>query len=365
MTSPLPMTERMHVQVIAEAGVSHNGDIGRALAMVDAAAEAGADVVKFQTFDPQMIARGDSPLAAYQAAQTTGIRTQRELLAQLQLSDKDHRRLIQRCAERRIQFLSTPFDTVSLALLQDLQVPAFKISSADLTNIPFLASVAAIGKPVILSTGMADLQEIEDALAALAWGYSRGNSLPTGLSDLQAVLRDTRANLTGKVTLLHCTSAYPAPLADVNLRAMDTLRTAFNLPVGYSDHTLGYSVAVAAAARGAILIEKHFTLDRALPGPDHAASLEPGELAAMISGIRDVEAALGSEAKQATASELGNRPLVRKSLVAAQPIRAGETFTTRNLTAKRPGDGLAPGNLWRLLGSKAARDYAQDEPIDA
>jgi len=358
------MTERTYV--IAEAGVNHNGELERALALVDAAAEAGADAVKFQTFDPAALVTQNAPQADYQVRNDGDSGGQLAMLRRLALSHEDHRRLMARCAQRGIDFLSSPFDTGSARfLIDELGLPTLKLGSGELTNAPLLLAIARSGRDLILSAGMAEPDEIREALGVLAFGYL-GSGEPPSAAAFRAAFERTAgyAALKQRVTLLHCTSEYPAPFADVNLRAMDTLRQTFGLPVGLSDHTPGIAMPVAAAARGARVIEKHFTLDRGLPGPDHKASLEPDELRAMVEGIRQVEQALGDGVKRVAASEAKNRAVARKSLVAARSIRAGEPFTADNLTSKRPGDGLAPIHFWDLLGRPARRDYAADAPID-
>jgi len=263
--------------------------------------------------------------------------------------------------------LSTPFDVPSLRMLVNrFHLEVIKIPSGEITNGPFLLEVARTGRNIILSTGMSTLAEVETALGALAFGYTAAVTAPGAEAFAQAFASTAgQQALRDKVTLLHCTTEYPAPFEETNLRAMDTLAAAFHLPVGLSDHTAGVHVSVAAVARGACLVEKHFTLDRTLPGPDHAASLEPAELQTMVRQIRDVEAALGDGLKRATTSELRNRPIARRSLVAAVPIRCGELFSADNLTCKRPGDGLSPMHYWRLLGQAASRDFDRDEPIVA
>jgi N-acetylneuraminate synthase len=267
---------------------------------------------------------------------------------------------------RNIQFLSTPFDLPSVDMLvKDLKVPRIKVASGEITNAPLLLRVAHSGLPVILSTGMSLLGDIEDALGVLAYGYLQASEVPSIDGFSQAFMsREGQHQLQEKVTLLHCTTEYPSPFEDVNLLAMDTMAKAFGLPVGLSDHTVGYSVPIAAVARGACIIEKHFTLDRSLPGPDHIASLEPQELTSMIVAIREVESALGSSRKLVASSEEKNLEIARKSLVAATPIRAGERFTLENLTSKRPGSGISPMHYWELLGRCATREYDSDELIN-
>ncbi|MCC6470547.1 MAG: N-acetylneuraminate synthase [Alphaproteobacteria bacterium] len=359
------MSDARGALIIAEAGVNHNGSVDRALELVDAAQDCGADIVKFQTFSAEALAAAAAPKAEYQAANTGAAGAQLEMLRALELDEAAHRRLVERCAERGIEFLSTAFDARSLDLVLSLGVRRLKMPSGEITNGPLLLKAARSGLPILLSTGMADLKEIESALGVLAFGYSAPReAVPSPLAFRAALLGDEGQRLlTERVTVLHCTTQYPAPLEDVNLRAMDTITRRFNLKVGYSDHTLGIAVAIAAVARGAVAIEKHLTLDRSLPGPDHKASLEPPEFKAMVAAIRGVEAALGTPDKRATDSERPNIPVARKSLVAARPIAQGETFTAENLTMLRPGGGRSPMEYWSLLGQPAPRDYKKHEPV--
>ena len=353
------------VQVIAEAGVNHNGDPATALALVDAAAAAGADWVKFQVFDPEALATADAPKAAYQEAREGTGENQRAMLERLALPRAAWPALIARCRERGIGFLATPFDPGSLALLAgDLGLGLVKIGSGDLTDAPLLLETARRGLEVILSTGMADLEDIEQALGVLAYGYS-APAEPPGREAFARAFASTqgREALRRRVRLLHCTTAYPCPYADVNLRALDTLKAHFGLPVGYSDHTQGIEIAIAAAARGAAILEKHFTLDRGQPGPDHAASLEPGELAGLVRALSHLEAALGDGVKSLRPSEEDNRRVARKGLVAARPIRRGQIIEAADLAVKRPLRGLPPLDYWEIVGSVATRDYGPDEPI--
>ena len=352
--------------MIAEAGVNHNGSLEVAKQLVDAAKHAGADAVKFQTFKAAQLVGKDAPKAQYQVKQTGAGESQFEMLRRLELDEAAHVALIGHCRDRGIEFLSTPFDRESLDMLaRRFDISRIKLSSGEVTNAPFLLRAAQHGKPIILSTGMATLEEIEAALGVLAFGYLQKRERPTR-AEFAAAYRSAagRALVHERVTLLHCTTEYPAPFTDVNLLAMETMRTAFDLPVGYSDHTRGLSVPVAAVALGATVIEKHFTLDRSLPGPDHRASLEPGELRQMVQSIREVEIALGGRLKEPAPSELENRSVVRKSLVAARNIRRGEAFTEDNLGIKRPGDGVSPFQYWDYLGYIAKRDYSPDEAID-
>ena len=351
------------VFLIAEAGVNHCGDAARALAMVDAAAAAGANAVKFQTFRASSLVTAAAPKAEYQMATTAPGESQYDMIRALELSPDAHERLYARCREAGIAFLSTPFDEDSLRYLAGtFEMPFLKIPSGELTNPVLLLEAARTSLPILLSTGMATLAEVEDALGVLAFGLLVVEDAPSRAAFRAAfALGRARSALAARVTLLHCTTEYPAPVADVNLRAMDTLREAFGVAVGYSDHTAGIAVATAAAACGAAVIEKHFTLDRTLPGPDHAASLEPPELAAMVAAIRDVEAALGSGEKAPAPSERKNIAIARKSLVAARAIAAGEVLDAGSLAVKRPGSGVTAMEYFDRLGTAAGRAYAADE----
>ncbi|WP_374615151.1 N-acetylneuraminate synthase [Sphingorhabdus sp.] len=328
--------------IIAEAGVNHNGDIGMAKRLIDAAAEAGADYVKFQTFSADRQVTRNAQKARYQAQATGVAESQYEMLKRLEISAETHEQLMAHCRQRNIGFLSTGFDIEAVNLLYSLGLRLFKIPSGEITNLPYLRHIAALDGEVILSTGMCSLGEVEAAIDVL---------------EQAGAARE-------RVTVLHCTTEYPAPLAEVNLRAMQSIGTAFGVRTGYSDHTEGIEVAIAAVALGASLIEKHFTLDRELPGPDHKASLEPRELATMIASIRNVESALGDGIKRVTESEFMNRTVARKSIVAARPIRKGERFSVDNLTAKRPGDGISPMRWDELLDKQASRDFLTDERIE-
>lgn len=321
--------------VIAEAGVNHNGDPSIARALVDAAADAGADAVKFQTFDPDALAVANAPQAEYQRARAEAP-NQRAMLAALQLPEQALRDLHRQAADRDIQFLSTPFDLVSLALLDALEVPAIKIGSGDLTNVILLRAVAATGRPILLSTGMATLDEVGRALDEL---------------------RDA------EVALLHCTSAYPAPDGDANLRAIPTMREAFGREVGYSDHTIGATTALAAVALGATMIEKHLTLDRTMDGPDHAASAEPASFAAMVREIRVVHEALGNGIKQPRPIEEDALRVARRSVVTARDLEAGHRIGAHDLTVKRPGTGISPFDLDSILGRTTMRALPADHTL--
>ncbi len=321
--------------VIAEAGVNHNGDINIAHRLIDVAAESGAEAVKFQTFAAGRLVTSTAPKAEYQLQSTDVAESQYAMLKRLELSEQMHRELIAHCNEKKITFLSTPFDEESADLLDALNVPAFKIPSGEIANTLFLNHVARKTKPMIVSTGMASLGEVESAMRAIT---ATGNT---------------------QIVLLHCVSNYPAEPADINLRAMQTMAQAFGVPVGFSDHTLGIEIALAAAALGAVVIEKHFTLDRSLPGPDHQASLEPYELKAMVRGIRSITSALGDGRKQPAPSEANTTAVVRKSVIARRTIPRGVTLSENDLVILRPGTGLPPMMLPYLLGRTTRVEIAQ------
>jgi N,N'-diacetyllegionaminate synthase len=328
--------------IIAEAGVNHNGDIQIAKQLIDEAAAAGVDMVKFQTFNANRQVTRSAKKADYQAQTTDSSESQHAMLQRLELTEAMHNELIAHCASRQIGFFSTGFDIECVDLLARLGQEQFKIPSGEITNLPYLRHIGGIGKPLILSTGMATLSEIESALE---------------------ILENAGAKRTN-ITVLHCNTEYPTPMQDVNLRAMLAIRQAFSVEVGYSDHTQGIEVPIAAVALGATVIEKHLTLDRNLPGPDHKASLEPGEFAAMVRAIRNIEQAMGDGIKRPSPSEAQNKPIARKSLVAAKPIRAGERFTKENLTVKRPGIGISPMRWDEVIGRLAGRDFVMDELIE-
>lgn len=355
----------MPALIIAEAGVNHNGSLDMALRLIDAAAEAGADIVKFQTFKSSSVIAASAPKAEYQKESTGASESQLEMVRKLELSEADHHRLAEHCAARGIEFLSTPFDFESAAfLVSRMGIRRMKIPSGEVTNAPYVLALARYRLPIILSTGMCTLADIEAALGVIAYGLLGRTESPGPKAFADAFASaEGQAILGGRVELLHCTTEYPAAFEDTNLRAMDTMAAAFGLPVGFSDHTPGIVAPIAAVARGAVVIEKHFTLDRTLPGPDHAASLEPAELAAMVDGIRKTEAALGNGRKIFGAAEARNRPIARRSLIAAKPVSKGEPWTTDNLTCKRPGNGLSPYLYWDFIGRPADRDYAADEMI--
>ena len=332
----------MATLIIAEAGVNHNGDMQLAKQLIEAAANAGADVVKFQTFQADQLATTKAAKASYQQQTTDKTENQQAMLKRLELSFDQHQQLISYCQNSNIEFLSTAFDDPSIDLLNTLNLKRFKIPSGEITNLPYLRRLGGLGKPLILSTGMANLGEIEAALAVL----------------------ETAGTKRAQITVLHCTTEYPAPLAEVNLRAMQTIGQAFGVAVGYSDHTAGIEVPIAAVALGASVIEKHLTLDRNMEGPDHRASLEPDQFKLMVQGIRAIEQALGDGIKRPTASELNNLIAARKSLVARKPILQGDLFTEENLTSKRPGSGISPMKLDYYIGRQATRHYHLEELID-
>lgn len=332
----------MKTLIIAEAGVNHNGDIDLAKQLIASAAAAGADLVKFQSFITKKSISQKAPKAEYQKVATDVEESQYEMVRKLELSRADHELLIKECLRHNIGFFSTAFDPESFDMLVALGLDQVKIPSGELTNLPLLRYMTRLGKPVMLSTGMATLGEIEAAIDVIE-------------------AAGTRRNI---ITVLHCTTEYPAPMEDVNLLAMLNIKNAFGVQVGYSDHTPGIEVPIAAVALGATVIEKHFTLDRNLPGPDHQASLEPMELKAMVNAIRNIERALGNGIKRPSASELKNKPIARKSLVANRDILAGELFNEENLGTKRPGTGISPMRWDELIGRPAVRDFAMDEQIE-
>ncbi len=331
--------ENNRIIIIAEAGVNHNGSVDLAKKLVDKAKESGADIVKFQTFDVNGMVSEGARMAEYQKENLGVEESQKEMLSKLTLRKDDYIELAEYCKRSDIQFLSTPFDVGSIQFLNDLQ-NMWKIPSGEITNYPYLVEIAQTGKPVIMSTGMSTMYEIDAALEVL------------------------RENGAGEITILHCTTNYPTPYVDVNLNAMLTIREHCGCKVGYSDHTRGIEVSIAASAMGATVIEKHFTLDRNMEGPDHKASLEPDELKYMVEAIRNIESAMGNGEKKPVGSEMVNIDVVRKSIVAAKEIRAGEVFTRENLTTKRPGIGISPMRWNEVLGAKAVRDFAEDEMIE-
>lgn len=352
--------------IIAEAGVNHNGDEALAFQLVDAAYHAGADIVKFQTFKAKNLVTEQAQQADYQVANTQKQESQLAMLSRLELSYAAHHKLVKYCESLGIEFLSTAFDSESLYfLVNDLGLTRLKLPSGELTNAPLVLEHARTGSDLIVSTGMATLAEIETALGVIAFGYTAScDALPSTLAFQQAYASEVGQKvLKEKVTILHCTTEYPAPMEEINLKAMDTLGHAFDLPAGYSDHSEGIAIPIAAVARGAMLIEKHFTLDKNMEGPDHKASLEPNELTAMVKAIRQVELALGSAVKSPTVSEVKNKAVARKSLVASQAIQAGDIFSADNITIKRPGNGMSPYQYWDMLERKATRDYQPGDLI--
>lgn len=332
----------MRTLIIAEAGVNHNGDMNVAKKLIDIAAQAGADLVKFQTFSADRLVTDVADKADYQKIATNDTESQKEMLRNLELTESMHFELIAHCKSQNIGFISTGFDIESVNLLVGLGQELFKIPSGEITNLPYLRHIGKLNKTVILSTGMSNMDEIEAAINALQKSGTHRS----------------------KITVLQCTTAYPAPMHDVNLRAMQSIQEKFKVAVGYSDHTLGIEVPIAAVAIGAKVIEKHFTLDRSLSGPDHKASLEPAELRAMIDAIRNIEKALGDGIKRVMPSEVANLPSARKSIVASCAIKRGAMFTENNLTSKRPGTGISPMNWNQLIGRIASRDYLEDELVD-
>jgi N-acetylneuraminate synthase len=350
---------------IAEAGVNHNGSLDMALQLVDVAAEAGADAVKFQTFKAANLVTANAAKAEYQIANMKEGGNQLDMLKRLELSKDSHYKLVERCNKVGIRFMSTAFDSESLAFLSTLNMPAIKIPSGDITCAPLLLQAARLRVPLIVSTGMSTLADIENALGVIAFGLTTDEEPSTDSNFLTAYCgAKGQAALSRYVTLLHCVTQYPAPPSSVNLRAMDSLAASFGLSVGYSDHTLGIEISLAAVAKGATIIEKHFTLDRNLHGPDHAASLEPSELKQLVNGIRNIENALGVSLKAPVDDEAKNRLVARRSLVAARPIRCGEIISSDAMAYKRPGHGLSPMEFWNMVGQPAKRDFGVDEMIE-
>ena len=331
----------MNVLIIAEAGVNHNGSIQLAFDLIDAAVDAGADAVKFQTFKSENLVSKNTQKAEYQKRTSDALESQFEMLQKLELNFEDYKKLNDYCHERNIMFLSTPFDHSSIDLLNELELKIFKIPSGEITNLPYLRHIGSLEKKVILSTGMSILNEISDALNILIESGTKKEN----------------------IVVLHANSMYPTPMEDVNLNAMRTIRQEFGVAVGYSDHTLGIEVDIAAVAMGASIIEKHFTLDKSMSGPDHKASIEPNELKAMVKAIRNIEKAIGNEMKIVTPSEQENRNIVRKSITANCTIKKGEKFTEDNLTTKRPGTGISPMKWDDIIGTIALNDYEADELI--
>ncbi|MCK4820232.1 N-acetylneuraminate synthase [bacterium] len=328
--------------IIAEAGVNHNGKLELAYKLIDVAKAAGADAVKFQTFTADTSVAKSAKKAEYQNKTTDKKETQYEMIKKLELNEQQHKKLISYCKKKNIQFLSSPFDLASIELLNKLGLNTYKVPSGEITNLPYLRKLGLLNKHVIMSTGMADLKEVKEALDVLiSCGTDREG-----------------------ITVLHCNTEYPTPIEDVNLNAMITIRDAFKINVGYSDHTLGIEIPIAAVAMGAKIIEKHFTIDRDMAGPDHKASLEPDEFKAMVYAIRNIEKALGNGIKKPSPSELKNKPIARKSIVAAKNIKKGEIFTEENITVKRPGNGISPMRWDKVSDRIAKRDFSADELIE-
>lgn len=354
--------------IIAEAGVNHNGSMDMAIELIDVAVRAQCDAVKFQTFKAELLVSKAAPRAEYQKQNTQNSESQYQMLKRLELSEDQHRILIEYSKSKSIEFLSTPFDSESLELLTGkFGISNIKIPSGEITNAPFLLEISQKAERIILSTGMSNLSEIETALSVIAFGFlfptDRSPSLPK-FSETYASFAGRQA-LKKRVVLLHATTEYPAPFDEVNLSALNTLKKSFDLPVGYSDHTEGIHIPIAAVAMGASVIEKHFTLDRNLPGPDHKASLEPEELIKMVRSIREVESAFGDGLKVPSKSEIKNMKIARKSLHAFEDISKDDLFTSRNLICKRPGNGISPIHYWEYVGRKSNRDYFRDDILDA
>ena len=353
------------VFIIAEGGVNHNGDVSMAHGLIDAAADAGADAIKFQTFLAESVVTPDAPLAEYQTRSNSG--TQLDMIRALELPLPAHAELRMHAVDRGIEFMSTAFDDECLRfLVEDIRISRIKIPSGELTNAPFVMRCARYGLPIILSTGMATMAEVKRACEVIAYAVSTDED-PARIEDVIGILDDPAwaAVVKERVTVLHCTTAYPTPPEDVNLLAMVSMREALDVAVGYSDHTMGNEVAIAATALGAVVLEKHLTLDHALPGPDHLASSEPDTFAELVRQVRVIGTALGDGIKAPTRAEAGNLIVARRNLVAARPIPAGTVLTRDDLATLRHGAGLSPDQYWTLLGTTARRDYAAFEPLDA
>ena len=332
----------MRTIIIAEAGVNHNGDISLAKKLIDIAEEAGADYIKFQTFKANSLVIKKLAKADYQKKMTNVDETQYQMLKKLELSKNDHKILINYCLNKNVKFLSSPFDIDSINYLDSINIPLFKIPSGEITNLPYLKAVGSKNKPIILSTGMSDLNEIKGALD---------------------ILIESGAN-KNQITVLHCNTEYPTPFEDVNMNAMLTIKNEFNVDIGYSDHTIGIEISLLAVSLGAKIIEKHFTIDKKMEGPDHAASLNPKELKSMISGIRNIEKAFGRSVKKPSESEISNIPIVRKSIVALKDIPENEIFNSSNITIKRPGNGISPMKWNDVIGKRAKKNFKKDEMIE-
>lgn len=360
------MTSKTHTFIIAEVGVNHNGSVEEALRLVALAAELGADAVKFQTFKAERSLTAVAPKADYQMQATDRDESQLDMVRKLELADDEHARIKRACQDAGIEFMSTPFDLPSIDLLTErLGVDRIKLASGEITNGPLLLHAARKRLPLLLSTGMATLGEIERALAVIAFGLTDDDTEEPSTEAFERAYASDQGQhaLRETVTLLHCTTEYPAPDDEVNLRAIATMERAFGLPVGFSDHTVGVAIPTAAVALGATVVEKHFTSDTAQPGPDHAASSDPDQFGELVRSIRRVEAALGRPAKLPTRSELGNRGIVRKSLVATRTVEPGETIGADDVTAKRPGTGLSPMLYWDVVGTAASGTFHPDSPL--
>jgi N-acetylneuraminate synthase len=361
----MPFSKKNKTLVIAEAGVNHNGDERIAIDLINSAFECGADIVKFQTFKASSLVTKYAKKAEYQSKNTSGDSSQYEMLKDLELSHESHLRLQSHCLDLGIEFLSTAFDSSSLFFLTNkLQLKLLKIPSGEITNLPLVLEYARTGSEIIMSTGMSSISEIKLALGALAFGYLNKEDKPSlSLFEEAFSSKDGQSILKKKVTLLHCVTQYPAPLNEINLSAMRTMTEIFDLKVGYSDHTEGINASLAAVALGAKVIEKHFTMDKMMEGPDHKASLDPDELKEMISSIREVESMKGDGIKKLMPCEVKNKVIARKSIVALHSVKKGEVFTKENLTFKRPGSGKSPSNFWDLVGKIAEKDYEVDDLI--
>ncbi len=352
-----------NVYIVAEAGVNHNGNLELAHRLIDCAANAGVNAVKFQTFNAEKLVTKTTPKAKYQQDTTDPTESQLEMLKKLELSNEWYLELFNHAQSLGVEFLSTPFDFDSLDFLKDFEMPFFKVASGELTNSPLLWSFARLGKPLVVSTGMATMSEVEQALAVISHAFNTEHE-PRSMNEVWQAWSNSRCRmrLKDRVTLLHCTSQYPTPMSEVNLKSMHALKS-FGLPVGYSDHTEGIMVPLAAVALGATLIEKHFTLDKKMPGPDHKASLEPLELAAMVRQIRDLEKAMGDGVKSPQQSELNVRLAARQYIVAAKNIRSGQVIAKADLSTARTGGGMPASLLWDLVGQVSSRDYLAGEVI--
>ena len=360
--SLIDYTPKVKTFIIAEAGVNHNGSLKLALQLVKAAANAGADAVKFQTFIAKNLVTASASKADYQK-KSDGVKdSQLQMLQRLELTHAMHEKLIRECRRLKIEFMTTAFERESLKYIRRLGLQRYKIPSGEITNAPFLMEYSRLKKPLILSTGMSDLKEIQEAVGVLAWGILKKKNKPS-----RAIFRRLGSNpsvlkkMKNCLTILHCTTEYPAPDTDLNLKALDTLSETFGLSVGYSDHSIGITAAVAAVGRGAVVIEKHLTLDRTMSGPDHAASIEPDEFKAMVDQIRRVEKMLGHAEKRVSASEAKNKVIARKVLVAARDLKKGIRLKALDISIKRAGKGISPMNFWNLLGKKLKKNYKQDE----